>query len=117
MIWKASINACHWVAASAITAAIGAGYSIYSGERSQDMQQRSLRRQNQAQAEAQNAALSQQRKAEEANRAANQQAPDIASLLAFEQQPGGLSSTMLTGAGGIDRSQLRLGRPSLLGDV
>lgn len=117
MIWKPHWTERHWTAASVIVGALGAGYGIYSGERSADMQQRAVRRQTQAQEEAKNAALSQQRKAEMQQRAANQQAPDMGALLAFEQQPGGLASTLLTGASGLDRTRLRLGRPTLLGDV
>lgn len=93
--------------------ALSTGYSIYSGERANTMQRGARRRQETAQNEAKQAALSQQIKADQANAAANRKQPDVASLLAFEQQPSALSASMLSGGG---RRGGRA-RPTLLGDA
>ena len=55
--------------------------------------------------------------ADRANNAANARSPDTAGLLAANLAAGkqGASGTMLTGPGGIDPSQLTLGKSSLLG--
>lgn len=53
--------------------------------------------------------------ADQANNKANAKVPDIAALLAGNQAPGGVGSTMLTGPGGVDTSKLTLGRNTLLG--
>jgi hypothetical protein len=97
-------------------AALSAGYGIYSGERASDVAKKNLRRQTQAQNDAKSAAMAEQRKADEAYRTANKAAPDVSSILAFEEQAGGrgVSSTMLSG--GVDRKKLKLEGPSLLGE-
>lgn len=53
--------------------------------------------------------------ADQANNKANAKTPNIAALLAANQSPGGVGSTMLTGPGGVDTSKLTLGRNTLLG--
>lgn len=53
--------------------------------------------------------------ADQASNRANAKTPNIAALLAGNQAPGGVGSTMLTGSGGVDTSKLTLGRNTLLG--
>lgn len=97
--------------AFAVTATIvgGAalGYEIYSGERAYREQKKAQKDQ-----------LKQQRKnaaqAERAFNAQNQKRPSIANA-ATMGNPGKVGSTMLTGPTGVDSSQLRLGKTSLLG--
>jgi uncharacterized protein HemX len=99
-------------------AAVGSlGYGIYSGQKQQGVQKTQLARQNQAQQEAETNALSNERKSEEAQNAANQKTPDITAILKRAAVMGnsGLSSTMLTGPGGVKSSNLQLGKTSLLG--
>jgi hypothetical protein len=101
------------------SAAVGAGtlgYSIYAGNKASGQQQQALKQQNTAQQTATAASLSNERKSEVAQGAANQQAPDIAGILQRAATVGtGLSSTMLTGASGVNPSGLSLGSASLLG--
>lgn len=100
----------------AVAAAGSLGYGIYNGQQQEGMQQQALRRQNTAQQQATAAALSNQRKSEIAQGAANQQTPDISNILYRAANGGkGLSSTMLTGPGGVDNSGLNLGKSTLLG--
>lgn len=93
-----------------VIAAVGTGYSIYSGERAADAQQK-------AQAEAKKAAEKQAAEADIANNRANQKKADVGGLLAQNQQQaqGGGGSTMLTGPSGVDMASLNLGRNTLLG--
>ena len=101
------------------SAAVGAGtlgYSIYSGNRSADEQKQALKNQNTAQQTATDASLSTERAAAVAQGAANQQTPNIAGILQRAATAGtGMSSTMLTGPGGVDTTGLNLGKSSLLG--
>ena len=55
--------------------------------------------------------------ADRANNAANARSPDTAAMMASNLAAGkqGASGTMLTGPGGVDPSQLTLGKSSLLG--
>lgn len=97
-------------------AALGAlGYGVHAGEQQQRAQRQAMRRQERVQEEAKAAAVSQQRRSLLAERAANQQAPDMSSLLAFESGTGAGAASMLSG--GVSRSKLPLNRPTLLGDV
>ena len=96
------------------TAALIAGtaYAVYSGERGAAAQRAGVRRQQQAQQQAESAALSQRRQADMAQAAANRQASDIFGILSFEQGlTGGAASTMLGGGTRTNR------KPGLLGDV
>lgn len=74
---------------------------------------------NQQQRAYQKSALEMSRKqadlADQANNKANAKTPDIAALLAGNQNPGGVGSTLLTGPGGVDTAKLALGRNTLLG--
>ena len=102
------------------SAAVGAGslgYSVYSGNRAADAQQKSLTQQGQAQQAASDAALSTERKNELSTNAANQKTPDLAAILssAANASKNGTSSTLLTGAGGVGSSSLNLGKSTLLG--
>lgn len=100
----------------AATALAGLGYSVYSGGKQSDAQSAALKKQNTAQQTATAAALSTQRQSAIAQGAANQKTPDFASILSRAATQGkGLSSTMLTGPGGVDTSGLDLGGTTLLG--
>lgn len=103
--------------ASAGIAGGSLGYGIYSGEQQKGAQQQALAKQTQAQQEAKANALSTERKSEVAQNAANQKTPDIASILQRAATMGntGVSSTMLTGPGGVNTSNLNLGKNTLLG--
>lgn len=101
---------------SAVVAAGSLGYSVYNGQQQEGAQQTALKKQNTAQQTATAAALSTERKGEIAQGAANQQTPDVSSILARAATTGkGLGSTMLTGPGGVDTSGLNLGKSTLLG--
>lgn len=104
----------YWDAVAAITAVASLGYGVYSGEEGRATQKTGMRRQQAAQNQAQSQALRQQKLAAEANAKANAKAPDISSLLAFEQQPGGLNTSLLYGGG--NRTSPRINRPTLLGE-
>lgn len=67
--------------------------------------------------QAQQAALKQQKQAEQDLNAANKKRPDTMALLdkATQQGRAGQSGTMLTGPQGIDPSMLTLGKNTLLG--
>ena len=98
---------------AAVAAAVGTGYSIYSGERA-------AKKQSQAQAQAEKQAKEQAKEqalqAERDFNKANSKKANTAGLLqAAQQDGGGVSSTMLTGAEGIGNDQLKLGKQNLLG--
>lgn len=94
---------------AAVAAAVGTGYSIYSGERA-------AKKQSQAQAQAEKQAEKQALQAERDFNKANGKKANTAGLLqAAQQDGGGVSSTMLTGAEGIGNDQLKLGKQNLLG--
>lgn len=112
-----SISATTAAVIGASIGAIGTGYSIYAGQQQNKNQKKSLQNQENAQQQAEQQALSTQRKSEIAQNAANMKTPDIASILSRAAQSGstGLSSTMLTGPSGVDTSGLNLGKATLLG--
>jgi Tfp pilus assembly major pilin PilA len=87
----------------------------YQGSEQQSAQRKALRNQQGAQQQAEVAALSQQRKSDMAEKAANRQTPDIGSMLAFEQSRPSFGASSRTGAGDADPSRVKLGRTSLLG--
>ena len=94
---------------AAVAAAVGTGYSIYSGERA-------AKKQSQAQAQAEKQAKEQALQAERDFNKANSKTANTAGLLqAAQQDGGGVSSTMLTGSDGIDNDKLKLGKQNLLG--
>jgi len=86
----------------AVAAVAALGNSIYQGERQQKQQKTALRQQEQAQREATNQAISQQRMSEEAMRKANRKTPDVNQILKDQGIQG--FSTMLTGPMGINTS-------------
>ena len=98
-------------------AAAGAGYSIAAGQEGKKQQQKALEQQERAQAQQLAQAQAQQRRSEMAMNAANRRTPDIGGIMerAGQQAAGGPSATMLTGPGGVDPTQLSLGRSTLLG--
>lgn len=100
------------------TAAAGsAAYGVYNGRQQAGVQKKALAGQNQAQQQAEANALSSDRKSAVAQQAANQQTPNVASILQRAATMGntGLSSTMLTGPTGVNTSSLNLGKNTLLG--
>ncbi len=114
--------------ALAVAAAAGTAYSIYSGERQaaaaadarkqqEAYQRQALAQQEQAQQEAKLSAEKQAKTSEETMNAATRKNPDVASIMAAAeaQQQGGVGSTMLTGATGIDPNDLKLNKSTLLG--
>lgn len=99
-------------------AAVGAtAYSIVQGEQGKKAQENAMNQQRQAQDRAAAAAERQANASQEAIRAANRNAPDVSNIMqnAAKMAGGGPASTMLTGPGGVDPSQLSLGRSTLLG--
>lgn len=90
--------------------ALGAATSIYSGNKQASAQKK-------AQAQAKSIADKQATAAEQAQNAANQKRPNTSGILDAANQAGraGISGTMLTGAQGVDKNQLALGRNTLLG--
>lgn len=105
--------------AAIASAGIGAGglaYGIVNGQRQNDQQQAALKAQNTAQQTATAASLSTERQNANAESAANQATPDISGILKRAATSGtGLSSTMLTGPGGVQTGNLNLGKTTLLG--
>jgi len=101
----------------AAAAAAGAGYSIVAGEQGKKQQARAMEQQERAQAQQLAQAQAQQRRSEMAMNAANRRTPDVGGIMerAGQQAAGGPSATMLTGPGGVDPTQLSLGRSTLLG--
>lgn len=99
---------------SAAAAVLGAGYGAYSGEQASSDRRRARRSQEQAQGRAARQAEGQRRQGEIAENRENQRLPDLASLLSDDGGGRGSLATLLSGPGGIDPSQLTLGRRSLL---
>lgn len=93
----------------------GTAYGVVSGQNQQAAQQDALKKQNTAQQKAEASSLSTERQAANAQNVAK--TPDVSSILARAATAGktGMSSTMLTGVGGVDPSSLNLGKTSLLG--
>jgi hypothetical protein len=93
-----------------ITAVAAVAYTIYSGERSANAQDKAQRLANAN-------ALKQEDAASQALNRANQKKPDTMAILSAAQQSGklGASGTMLTGAQGVDPNALSLGKNTLLG--
>jgi len=99
----------------AAAAATSTAYSIYSGEKQQRQQEKSLEMQAEANKKAEAAALKQEKSSEENIRAANRKQADVSAILAAAQDTGGADRTLLTGPMGIDPNQLALGKNTLLG--
>lgn len=94
----------------AAAATVGAGASIIQGSKQLSAQRQAA---DQQRKDAERAFAEQER----ANNAANMKQPDISALVAAATRGGraGNSSTFLTGAAGVNPSNLALGRASLLG--
>ena len=103
--------------AAASAAVAGTAYSVVAGQDASKQQKKAMQQQEQAQAQQLAQAQRQQRQSEMAMNAANRKSPDVAGIMerAGQQAGGGPSATMLTGPGGVDPSQLSLGRSTLLG--
>jgi uncharacterized protein HemX len=112
-----SISATTAALITAGVAAAGVGTSLYMGSKQEDVQKKALQQQRQAQTQAEQQALDQQRRSEQAQNAANQKTPDLSAILARAATSGasGVSSTMLTGPGGVSTGGLNLGGKTLLG--
>lgn len=95
---------------------VSAGISAYQGEQQRKAQKKAFKVQQQAESESAAAAAAQMRLQEQEQKRANQRSPDVAGILASEQQRAlaGAGSTMLTGAGGVP-VRPKLGGSSLLG--
>jgi len=103
------------IAAGVGAAGVGAG--LYTGAQAAQGQKKALEMQKTAQAQGIQQALSTQRQGQIAQNAANMKTPDISAILqrAALAAKAGVGSTMLTGASGVNPSQLSLGKSSLLG--
>ena len=101
-------TAATWIAVGA--AATSATATLYSADSAR-------KNANQANDTAIKAAQANAADADRANNAANAKTPDAAAMMAANLAAGkqGASGTMLTGPGGVDPSQLTLGKSSLLG--
>jgi len=103
--------------AGAAAATAGTAYSIVAGEQGKAAQKKAMEQQRVSQERASRQAEAQAAESKANIRRSQQQAPDVASIMAAAQQSGagGPAGTMLTGPAGIDPSQLTLGRNTLLG--
>jgi hypothetical protein len=113
-----SVSAATAIALASLgVGAVGAGVAAYDGAKANQNQKAALKSQTTATQTAEANALSTERKNETAANAANQQAPDIASILsqAANSSKVGIGSTMLTGPGGVNNNSLSLGKSTLLG--
>lgn len=98
----------------AITAAISAlAGTAYAAKQGNDAR-REAQRATQA---AETRAAAQADKADQAVNRANKKTPDIGALLTANEAgaQGGAGSTLLTGIGGVDPNELKLGKTTLLG--
>ncbi len=93
------------------------GGSIYQGLQQRRAQRRGERAQEAAQEVATRRAAAEVRRARDQERSLNRKKPNVLSLLNREKTAAltGPGSTLLTGASGINRSNLLLGRSSSLG--
>lgn len=104
-------------AAALAVAGAGTAYQVYSGEQQRSAQKDALNQQREAQQKAEASALKQEKAAEEATNKALAKKPDVNAIMAASEQAGksGASSTMLTGAQGVDPTSLQLEKKTLLG--
>lgn len=102
---------------AAVAAVVGTAYTVYSGERAADAQNKALDQQRSAQAQATANAERQAKLAEENVNRANAKSPDTGAIMAASEQAakGGVAGTMLTGSQGVNPQQLALGKNTLLG--
>ena len=99
-----------WAMAAVAVAAVGVGMSYYNG-------QQQMAAQKDANEQAKKNALKQEQAADQANNAANRKTANVSGILSAAEQAGkgGVSGTMLTGAGGIDPNTLAISKNTLLG--
>lgn len=102
--------------AAAGVAAVTGG--IIQGQRQKSAAKRSERQQEEAQRLATSRAAAELRTQDQERRRLNKRKPNISGLLAEERKAGlsGVGATTLTGAAGVGRESLSLGRNSLLGN-
>ena len=105
------------VAISAVAAIAGTTYGVIASEQGKRAQEKAMNEQRQAQDRAARSAEAQANRSQEAMNAANRKAPDVSNIMqnAARMAGGGVGSTLLTGPGGVDPSELSLGRSTLLG--
>ena len=105
------------VVAIAVTAAVGVGYSIYSGEKQRQQQERQLDMQRDANEQAKADAKKAEDRADIEQNRANRKKADVAAVQSKEEQAAlsGPAGTMLTGNQGVDPDKLKLGGNTLLG--
>ena len=98
-------------------AAVGVGYSVYSGEQQRKQQERSLDMQRDANRQAKQDAKKAADRADIEQNRANRKKADVAAVQSKEEQAAlsGPAGTMLTGNQGVDPDKLKLGGNTLLG--
>lgn len=102
----------------AVLAGAAAGTMVnqhQQGQKAQENQEKALRQQEQAQAEATARADKQASDAQQAMNKANQKAPDMGTIMDRVAGSNGGGGTMLTGSQGVDPNALQLGKNTLLG--
>jgi len=108
----AGISAVGWAIIAATTAT-----SLYSANQSSKNSKKALAQQESAQSEAKQAALAQEKAADEASNMQNMKSPDTGAMMSAAMMSGksGVSGTMLTGAQGVEKDKLNTKRSTLLG--
>ena len=103
------------VTAAAVVAATA--YTVYSGERQADAQKDAQRQAEEQAKKAEANAAKQAKQAEQEMNRNRVNRPDASGIMdqVAQNSRSGASSTMLTGAQGVDPSTLRLGKNTLLG--
>lgn len=99
---------------AATAAAVGTGYSVYSGEQQRKQQNQALDMQRQGQAQALADSQAQAKSSEEAMNKANRKSPDMGAVMQMAGRDK-QSSTMLTGPGGVNPNEMAMGKNTLLG--
>jgi len=98
-------------------AAVGVGYSIYSGEKQREQQKKSIKIQKEANEQAKTEAKEAEDRADIEQNRANRKKADVAAVQSKEEQAAlsGPAGTMLTGNQGVNPDDLKLGGNTLLG--
>ncbi len=93
------------------------GYQVYSGERAHKEQQKQLKMQQQANADAKRRAKEAADRADIEMNKANRKRADVSAITKKEEQAAltGPAGTLLTGVQGVDQKNLNLGGNTLLG--
>ena len=105
------------VSAVVAVAAVGVGYSIYSGEQQKKQQQKQIEMQKEANKQAKQDAQKAEERADIEQNRQNRKKADVAAVQSKEDQAAlsGPAGTMLTGNQGVDPDDLKLGGNTLLG--